>query len=83
MLASLKHKFPRRLANRNTVLLGKPWELPRKGIVAIGTGFGLVALTIGSRRSKSAGVRREAEEDWAAEAIALRNKFFGGRVRIR
>ena len=73
---------------REFVSLTKPCQLPRKEVVATGkgfgpTGFGLVALTIGSRRSKSAGVRREAEEDWAAEAIALRNKFFGGRVRIR
>ena len=64
----LKHKFPQRLANRtrNTGSLTKPCQLPRKGIVAIGkgfgpTGFGPVALTVGSRKSKSAGVRREAE----------------------
>jgi hypothetical protein len=70
-LAPLKHKFPQRLANRtrNTGSLTKPCQLPRKGIVAIGegfgpTGFGLVGLTIGSRKSKSAAVKRELEEDW-------------------
>jgi hypothetical protein len=70
MLAPLKHKFPQRLANRtrNTGSL-TPCQLPRKGIVAIGegfgpTGFGLVGLTIGSRKSKSAAVKRELEEDW-------------------
>ena len=43
------------------------------------TGFGLVVLTIGTRT----GVRREAPEDWAAEAIPLRNEFPDGRVLFR
>jgi hypothetical protein len=45
------------------------YSLLTRPIVAVGkgfgpTGFGLVALTIGSRKSKSAAVWREAEEDW-------------------
>jgi hypothetical protein len=57
----------RKSNKKHTGSLKKPCQLPRKGIAAIGKGFGptgsgLVALTIGSRKSKSAAVKREAEE---------------------
>ena len=77
MLASVKLKSPQRLANRtgNTGSPRKLRQLPRNGIVAIDTGFGPVALTIGSRKSKSTG--RQAGDRVALGALGASLSFNG------
>ena len=55
--APLKLRSPKLLAyqTKDTGAPRKLWQLPRNGVVAIATGSGPVTLTIGSRKSESAG----------------------------